>query len=38
MTEQEHGDRSLDDRDAKILIGVMLVLQVTFLLSTIVWF
>ena len=37
MTEQEHEDWALDDRDAKLIIGAMLALQVTLLLSTLLW-
>lgn len=38
MKGREDEDWALADRDAKILIGVMLGLQVAFLLSTMLWF
>ena len=37
MTEGEWKDRVLVDREAKLLIGTMLALQVTLLLSTLLW-
>ena len=37
MTDDDHRDWALNDRDAKILIGVMLALQVMLLLSTMLW-
>lgn len=37
MTEREHEDWLLDDRAAKILIGVSLALQVLVLLGMMLW-
>ena len=37
MTGKERQDWALDDRDAKVLISVMLAFQVTFLAITILW-
>lgn len=37
MPDDERGNRTLADRDAMLIIGTLLMLQVTFLLGILMW-